>query len=127
MKKHILILSLAALFLVASSTQVIADELEQSQKQKQNVEANAEAGSACVAGPYGQCATYAEAEVSVEVEQEQEQKIVYVDSQKEGEVKGVMTHQPVDTAMDTQTTAAAASTIFSGIVALVIKVKKRLA
>ena len=88
----------------ADSETVITDELE--------IEASAESESECeVEGPYGQCSTSADADVSIKVTWLDQDTILY--------------HAPADTALDLKSTLVASSTILSGLVAMMIKLKNK--
>ena len=88
----------------SDSETIITDEFE--------IEASAESESECeVEGPYGQCSTSADADVNIKVTWLNQDTVLY--------------HAPVDTALDVKSTLVAGSTILSGLVAMMVKLKNK--
>jgi hypothetical protein len=119
-------LVLIALLLTAGATfalqPVLAEEADVSVSVEGEGEASAraEAESTCEAGPYGQCTTSAKAEAEAKATS----KIVYLDREQ---VRGEMYHEPVDASLDTQTSLAALGSVATGMIALAVKLKQRVA
>ncbi len=103
--------------LAGDSDTVASDEEAHASQEETNASAESRAESTCEAGPYGQCTTTAEAEAETTTS-----KIVYLDDRVEG-----VYHEPVDAALDVKTTAAAAGTVGTGLIAFAIKIKQRFA
>ena len=119
-------LILIAVLLTASAAFALQPVLAEEADVKVSVEgedeayAKAKAESTCEAGPYGQCTTTAKAEAEAKATS----KIVYLDREQ---VRGEMYHEPVDASIDAKTSIAALGSVSSGLIALAVKLKQRVA
>ncbi|MEA2056452.1 MAG: hypothetical protein U9O78_01905 [Patescibacteria group bacterium] len=118
MKKANLTASLFLLFtgLIVAVSPAFAQNQAAEEEQTYEVECEVYADG------YGESSStcYVTGEQYQELSQSQEDRVVYIQTADAAEI-----HVPVDTALDFKSTLAAASTMFSGLVALVIKLKNR--